>query len=75
MLDHHHNNNKNNTLHCLPIFQYNLLHGSFLLMNIIGFMWYFSICPDYHHFIKYLSLQGFEIALLYSFLSFLPLTR
>jgi hypothetical protein len=53
------NNNTNKTLHCLPVFHYNLLHGSFLLMNLIGLIWYFSICPDYHHFIKYFSLQGF----------------
>jgi hypothetical protein len=45
------------------------MHVSFLVLNILGIVWYFSETFDIHSLIKYFSLQAFELALFYSFTS------
>lgn len=54
---------------------YNILHGSFFLMNLIGLVWYCISISDFHYLIKYFSLHAFWLAIFYSISSLIKSLR
>lgn len=54
---------------------YNIVHGSFLVMNLIGLVWYCTVIFNLHYLIKYFSVQAFWLAIFYSITSFVHSTR
>lgn len=54
---------------------YNIIHGSFMTINLIGFAWYCSHIHDIHFLIKFFSVQSFELAILYSIVSMFKSAR
>jgi hypothetical protein len=55
--------------------KYNLVHVSFLVLNLIGFAWMWTHATDWHFFVKYFSNQSFELAIVYSIVSLIKHTR
>lgn len=54
---------------------YNIVHGSFLVMNLIGIAWYCMEIFSFHYLIKYFSVQALWLAILYSITSMVHSTR
>ncbi len=55
--------------------KYNIIHVSFLIMNLIGFVWFCRHIRDIHYLIKFFSVQSFELAILYSIVSVIKSAR
>jgi hypothetical protein len=59
----------------ISVSRYNILHGSFLVMNLFGLVWYCMEIFNLHYLIKYFSVQAFWLAIFYSITSFVKSTR